>query len=177
MRVATGKDLLTLTFKSSERRALHHIVLRMIESYQVRPGEMDAKAAAAWYSTRGCETARMSEEETREWVAQLHQLKRGHLRMLQAWEVQLAHSPSTQGELRLTVEEAASLVAVLNDHRLLTAARNDIGQDEMNLRSIPALSSLGATQQAALYEIHFLGYLIEEILRALPHNCADWQKP
>ena len=176
MRVARAKDSLTLIFKAAEGRVLRRIVLSISQNYLLRPGEMDAKAAAVWYSTNGCEKAKMSAEETREWLAQLHQLKCGHLRLLQAWEQQLAHPAAAQCELRLTLEEAAGLVTVLNDHRLLAAARNDIGQDEMRLHSLPALGNLRAAQQTALYEIHFLGYLIEEILRALPHNCADWQE-
>lgn len=177
MRVARENNQLTFTYSLLESRLLRRVLQSIIGNYQMRPEDLDAPTAAAWYSTRGCEAARMSAEETREWLWQMHQLKSGHLRLLVDWDRQLAGGPGDLRELRIPVDEGSTLITVLNDYRLWAAARNDIGEGEMTLLSLRDLGHLKPAQQNALFEIHFLAQLIEEILRFLPGNCADWNEP
>ena len=72
--------------------------------------------------------------------------------------------------LTLTLDETSELVTILNDHRLLAAARNEIGQAEMDLNNMAAFNALPAPQQTALTEIHFLAYLIETLLNLLSNE-------
>jgi len=68
MRAARRKDDLVLEFGSVEKQILLHTIAAILENYKRKPADIDPRTAAVWYSTRGCKSAGMSEEETREWV-------------------------------------------------------------------------------------------------------------
>jgi hypothetical protein len=174
MNATRENDRLRLTYNSIESRVLRHIFEIVIANYKVPPEQMDPKTAAVWYSTRGCESVQMSAEETRDWLHQLHGFKSANLVLLEEWVDQLARRKEGQHELRLKLEQAASLLTVLNDHRLLAAARNDIGQAEMDLPTHEAFQKLTQPQQLALFEIHLLAWMIEEILRLTAPEAANW---
>lgn len=169
-----GKELV-LAFNAVESRIVLRILRSIIENYRLRPDQLDPRVAAVWYSSRGCQTAKMSAEETRDWLETLHSYKSANLQCLEEWTRSLAGA-KPRPQLRLRLEEAASLVTVLNDHRLMAAARNDIGQAEMDMHLSSAIGRLKPAQQAALYEIHFLAYLIEEILRHTAPEAAGWME-
>jgi hypothetical protein len=174
MNAQRDKEHVRLTFNLLEARILRQILDELIANYAVPPDEMDAKGASVWYSTRGCETAKMTAEETRDWLEQLHGFRSANLALLQEWSRQLARRQEGHFALRVPLAEAATLVGVLNDHRLLVAARNDIGQTEMDLAADVALKQLTARQQTALFEIHLLGWMIEELLRLIAPEAAAW---
>jgi hypothetical protein len=90
-----------------------------------------------------------------------------NLKLIEAWQAQLENGDAGRFQLSLTTDEAPSFLAVINDHRLLTAAQQTIGEDEMGLQSLRQISRLSADKQAALYEIHLLAYLMEELLALL----------
>jgi hypothetical protein len=163
--------LLGLTFFESQ--VLRQILLFIGETYGKKPSELDPPAVAAWYSTRGCESAGMSSEETQDWVAQMHEFRSGRRVFIEKCVQNLrAKEIAKPLELTLGLEEASELVTILNDHRLLTAARNEIGQKEMDLNSMADFSALPAPQQTALTEIHFLAYLIESLLHLLSQDAT-----
>ncbi len=169
---------LILTFGFFENQVLKRIFHSIIQNYQVKPDELDSRVAEAWYSTRGCRTAKMSAEETREWLENLHAYKSGTLALLEDWLRQLARHKAKAGryQLKLKLTDAPSLLTVLNDHRLFAAATHNIGQDEMDMHSLIELQELAPDQQAALYEIHFLAWLMEEILRLSAPEAAAWME-
>lgn len=146
------------------RRALEVL----IENYRVDPSDLDPATAAAWYSTRGCQSAGLSAEDTRDWLASLHEIKSTGLRRLQAWVAQLAKAQPGGATLHLEAEDVDPFMIAINDYRLLQAARHDIGDPEMDLRSDTDLEQLAPARRAALIEIHFLAWLIEEIILSLP---------
>jgi hypothetical protein len=172
MQAARTRDTLSLTFSFFESRIIQHILRQIMVNYQTKPEQLDAKAAAVWYSTRGCETAKMSAEDTQEWVENLHHYKSANVQHLIKWSRRLATLNKT-GQCRLNVklDHAPILLTALNDHRLLIAATHDIGQEEMDSLTI---SSLKPAQQTAISEIDFLGAIIQEILRFLPGNPGGW---
>jgi len=49
----------------------------------------------------------------------------------------------------------------------LLAAHHNIGEQEMNMRTLAAFSKLPPPQQTALFEMEFLAYLIDELLQLL----------
>lgn len=167
MRVARQNEQLTLTLNVFERRLLHHILTAILRNYRIKPEEIHPKVAAVWYSRRGCETARMSPEETSQWVESLYKDRRSRSERIGDWAAQLVAQTSGHSQLQIKTDEASDLMTVLNDHRLWLAARHDIGQTEMDLHSLEAMAKIKPTQQTALYEIHFLACIIEGILRAL----------
>ena len=109
----------------------------------------------------------MSAEETREWLNHLHGFKCANVVLIEEWRRQLARIPAGPRQLQLKFGEAPKLVTVLNDHRLLAAARHGIGQAEMDLHTVSDLAQLSLDRQTALYEIELLAYIMEEILRLL----------
>ena len=177
MQTARNRDTLSLTFSFFESRILQHILRQIMVNYQTKPEQLDPKAAAVWYSTRGCEQAKMSAEDTREWVENLHRYKSANVQHLIKWSRRLAVlNKAGHCQLNVKLDDAPILLTALNDHRLLVAATHDIGEKEMDLRSLPGINSLQAAQQTAVSEIHFLAVIIEEILRFLPGNPAGWME-
>ncbi len=176
MRAARQNDRITLSFGAFESQVLRRIISTLIQNYKIKPAEMGPKEAAVWYSTRGCESAKMSAEETRDWLEQLHGFRSANLDRLEDWAKQLTAAREDHFELRVPLAEADKLITLLNDHRLLAAARHDIGQPEMDLCSLAAFNALTPMQLNALDEIHFLACLIEALLRLLPNSGADWQE-
>jgi len=167
MRLRRENDLLLFTLNLLESRLLLRVFRQLGTHYRLKPGELDLKAASAWYSTRGCATAKMSKQETEEWVEHLHAFKGARLPRLEDWARQLSEIKRAQAHLRLPMDDASAFLTTLNDYRLLTAARRDIGQKEMDIRSPPQLLKLPPDRQEALMEIHLLAWLIEETLRLL----------
>ena len=49
----------------------------------------------------------------------------------------------------------------------MAAAKHDVGEDEMSLRTPMELAALPEERQQALLEIHFLAWIIEETLREI----------
>ena len=176
MNAAREGEALTLTFDRLERELLRHILGRIIANYRAKPEQLGPKAASAWYSTQGCNSVKMSAEETREWVESLRQYKSANAERLQACVEQISQIGAGQAALKISLEDASGLMVALNDHRLLLAARHDISQKEMDVRSLPDFSRLPAAQQTALSEIHLLAWIIEEILRFLPGDPGGWME-
>ena len=174
MRFARKDGRLALTCNLPHSRFLRRILNSIADNYQIKPAQMDPKSAVAWYSRRGCETAKLSEDDTREWLDALHGFRSARLGLLQEWIAQLAAPKAGEYELLVKPEEAHHLVGVFNDHRLLLAARNDIGQAEMDVHLLSATGQLSPARQAALFEIHLLAQIIEELLRWISPEAAQW---
>ena len=109
----------------------------------------------------------MSDAESADWIKQLQAVRSGRLETLQKWLADLRARTPGAFTLRVGFEKAETLMTAFNDHRLLLAAQHDIGEGEMDLRTLSALTSLPAEKQSALYEIHFLAYIIEELIHLL----------
>jgi type IV secretory pathway ATPase VirB11/archaellum biosynthesis ATPase len=116
----------------------------------------------------------MSDEQTREWIENLHSLKGANLALLRRWARNLRPRPNHILQLELTDEDSQTLVTVLNDHRLMCAARYDIGEAEMNLRTLTELQNVAPRRRMALVDIMFLASIIETVLALLPGNYGDW---
>jgi hypothetical protein len=168
MHARREQSFILLGFSFFESQVLGQILAFIKEQYRKKPSELDPETAASWYSVRGCETAGMSKEETRDWLSQMHDYRSGRIDAIEGVISSLrSEDPGEPMELRLTTDQAVDLVTVLNDHRLLVSARNEIGQNEMDVHSMAEFSALPAPQQTALTEVHFLAYIIEGLLHLL----------
>jgi len=167
MRVTKEGDVLSLSLNLFEGRILRQALLAIRQNYRVPPGEADSKMRGVWYAEEGCRRAGMSAEETEEWQRHLHGFRSDNLKLLERWCEEMARRRGGRYQVSLSAEEASSFLTVVNDHRLLLAARHDIGQREMDCHSLREISRLPPAQQAALYEIHVLAYLMEELIRWL----------
>src|SRR5438034_5427389 len=79
------KERIDFIFSTLECNIIERVLTAIIKNYQVPPDELDEKSAAVWYSTRGCQAARMSAEETADWIRQLHAVRSSRLELLQKW--------------------------------------------------------------------------------------------
>jgi len=157
----------TLDLGFIESQILLQSLKTIWQNYQVNPREMDDATSAVWYSRRGCESAGMSNEEATDWVDNLHQAKLGNLELLERWIRALSRKKEGGCRVRIKIDEASSFLSVLNDHRLLVAARNGIGEAEMDVELIDRLKSLPPNQQTALLEMDLIGAVMEEVMRKL----------
>jgi len=167
MRVKRDNDALLFSLNALEGRVLLQVFQHLVAMYRLKPDEIGGQISQAWYSTRGCESARATPEETREWVEHLHSFKTARLVHLEEWSRQLAPVAGARLPLRVPLEDAPDFVATINDHRLMAAAEHNVGQDEMDLRTPQELAALPEERQQALLEIHFLAWIIEETLREM----------
>jgi hypothetical protein len=174
MRAARRNDELVLQFGEVEKGLLLHTVGAILQNYRLKPGELDRKTAAVWYSTRGCKNAGMSDEETREWVDSLYSFKGANAELLERWCAQIKEVEPGKFELAVKLVEASSLVTIINDHRLHLAAIHDIGQSDMDLRDWAEGAQLSDEKQSALVQIELLGWLIEVVLRLTAPEAASW---
>jgi len=167
-------DTIVITLGSGEAVVLRHALMSVASAYRTSPDKIDPRTGAVWYSTRGCRAADMSAEDAAEWIGQMHAFKSENLSLIDGWLRQLAKRTSRRTVLALMLGHADAFVRVLNDHRLRAAAENDIGQDEMDLRDLGAAEELEPQRQTALIEIHFLAWIIEEILRLTAPDATRW---
>jgi hypothetical protein len=165
MRVGHGKNHFIIALNPLESRILLRVFQALAQEYRLKPGEVDPKVAAAWYSTQGCVTAKMTDDEIYEWVGHLQSLKSATLDRLEEWGKQLSGMELTEYPLHLRAEDVDSFLTVLNDYRLMMASRHDIGQAELSLPSVAEWLALAPERRAALFEIDFLGMIMEETLR------------
>jgi hypothetical protein len=164
----------SLRFNALESRLLRTVFAEIIEHYRLKPDQIDPKLAAVWYYTRGCQSAGLSEDETRDWLEALRSYKIAHLRLLEECLASIRQPKDGVYQVRVDANQAATLITVLNDHRLLAAAKHDVGQAEMDAHSIDDFSRLRSDQQAALCAIHFLASVIEELIRLIAPEAAHW---
>src|SRR5688572_29926785 len=109
----------------------------------------------------------MSEAETQEWLEQLHSIKTANLNRITSWLRELALSKQKDPLLKLSLPDASFFMMAINDYRLMMAARCNIGEQEMTIRSMDDLLKLPAARREGLFEVHFLAWLMEEILGTL----------
>ncbi len=155
-------------------RRLATVLQEIRANYQLRPEDLHPKIAAVWYSTRGCASARMTPDETREWLAHLHGFKSENVARIDRWVATLTAPTTEAHRLELSSEDAAALMIVLNDQRLLLAARQDIGEAQMTVQTLTELRRLPLPQRKAVFDIHFLAAVIAHILDQMPGAPGDW---
>lgn len=177
MRAARRNNELVLQFGALEKEILLQTVAAILENYKLKPADLDPRTAAVWYSTRGCKSAGMSEDETREWVETLYDFKGANARLLERCCAQIKEIEPGQFELAVKLADAATLVTVINDHRLHLAAIHEIGQADMDMRGwMDEEEQLPTEKQSALVQIELLGWLIEVILRLTTPEAASWSE-
>ena len=174
MRILRTKDQVVLMASAAEARWVGHILRTLIDRYRIPPDELDVKTAGVWYSTRGCTAATMSAEETREWIQHLQEFKGARLQVLERCEAHLRTVPPDRvARLSLSLAEASELIIALNDHRLAQAAQHNIGETEMTCE-LKNWHRLRPEQHQALAEIHLLAQMIEQLVRSVAPEAADW---
>lgn len=167
MRVKRDNDAVLFSFNALEGRVLLQVFQHLAAMYRFKPENLDSEISHAWYSTHGCESARATPEETREWVEHLHAFKTARLSSIEEWSRQLAPAAGKRLQIRVPLDDAPAFVATINDHRLMAAAQHNVGEEEMSFRTPMELSALPEERQQALLEIHFLAWIIEETLREI----------
>jgi hypothetical protein len=174
MKASRENDQIVLRLAPSEAQFLRRIFAGIIRQYLLKPDEVHPSVADVWYSKRGCVSAGLNEEQTREWIENLHNLKSANVAALRRWRRSIAPRGDVATTLALSDEDSQALLIVLNDHRLMCAARHNIGEQEMDIRTIAQVEQLRPRQRAALMDVMFLGAIIETLLALLPGGYGDW---
>lgn len=168
MRIRREEDLILLIFNSHEAKVLLPILVELADDYRAKPEDLDPKARAIWYSKGGFKNAKLSAQDTEDWIEQMHGFKSANLAAIERWCQALSkHEAGLPKQIKLTLEEAHQFVTVINDQRLLLAARHDIGQTEMDMILPFADPSLSGPRKLALFQIHFLALMIEQVIGML----------
>jgi hypothetical protein len=174
MKASRENDQIVLRLAASEVQFLRRIFASIIRQYLLKPEEVHPRVADVWYSNRGCVSAGLNEEQTREWIENLHHLKSANVAALRRWRRSIAPRGDAIVTLALSDEDSQALLTVLNDHRLMCAARHNIGDEEMSIRTITQIEKLRPRQRGALMDIMFLAAIIETLLALLPGGYGDW---
>ena len=173
MKASRENDQIVLRLAPSEAQFLRRIFASIIRQYVLKPDKVHPRVADVWYSKRGCISAGLSEEQTREWIENLHNMKGANIAALRRWRRSIAPRGEAVATLALGDEDSQVLLTVLNDHRLMCAARHNIGEDEMDIRTIAQIEKLRPRQRTALMDVMFLGAIIETLLARLPGGYGD----
>lgn len=166
MRVKRDSEVIVITFNVLEGRFFNQILERIAAVYRAKPGTLGGAIEEVLYSTKGC-AAETTPEEAGEWAEQLRGIKSSRLTLIDDWSGQLKSGGALRVHLKVKIGDAPAFIGAINDHRLISSAEHDIGEDEMSLRDPSEMASLPDERQGALLEIHFLAWIMEEVLRAL----------
>jgi len=176
MYAAKRKGRLTLTIEAGERRQVRCILESIIRNYETPPEALPEPVAQVWYSTAGCRSARMSREQTAEWINELRAIRKSRLRLLQRCARQLQSTGKGSSELRMSMDQAAALMTSLNDHRLFLSAQHELGEAEMSLPFFASAAALTPARRKALFEVSALAYVIEVLLSVIDPEAVSWQE-
>ena len=166
MHAQRNTDSIQLSLGLFESKVLRQILMFIRNEYRKQPSELDRETAGAWYNVGGA--MHMTAEEQVDWLQQMHEFKSARVDLMEKWIKSLETAqPDNPAELTLPLAAIPDFLTVINDHRLLTAARNEIGQAEMDVRTMADFTALPPLQQTALTEIHFLAGLMEHLLYLL----------
>ena len=115
MKALRENDQIVLRLAPSEAQFLRRIFAGIIRQYLLKPDEVHPSVADVWYSKRGCLSAGLNEEQTREWIENLHHLKSANVAALRRWRRSIASRDETVVTLTLGDEESqafAEFIAV-----------------------------------------------------------------
>jgi hypothetical protein len=174
MHAAKRKGRLTLTIEARERRLFRRVLQAIIRNYKKPPEALPAPAARVWYSTAGCQSARMSAEQTGEWIGELRAIRKSRLRLLERCVRQMKSASKGSSELKLSIVHAATLMTSLNDHRLFLAARHNLGEAELDWPTLASVAALKPARRKALFEISVLALVIEILLSVIDPEAVNW---
>ena len=166
MRVKRETGAIVIAFNALEGRFIAQILARIADTYRTKPDHLAGQAGDLLYTAKGCAEG-TSPEEVRDWRDQLHGLKLARLTLIEDWLARLNDGGVLRTRLTVKPGDAHDFVGTINDHRLLTAAEHGIGEEEMTLRNPDQMDALPPARQSALLEIHFLAWIIEEVLGAM----------
>jgi hypothetical protein len=176
MQARADSTQINFLFSLYESRLLRRVFNQLSRDYEFKPDQTDPALAKVWYSTQGCKTGQMDEEATKEFLQTLHSYKSALSAKLKQWAEGLARGKENAYPLTLKLDDAPDLLTALNDYRLAAAARHDIGQAEMDTHLFAESTALTPKQQKALFEVHFLAFIIEEILHLMPGDYSNWRE-
>lgn len=144
-----------------ESALLRQVLEGLREAYATAPGELDPMVANLWYGRNGLREAGIRGEEAMQWVEGLHEARVGRQAALERWLRSLPQ-PGHAGVWKVGADEIETLVASLNDHRLRRAGEFDLGERDLEVKS---MEKARGDRRVALVEIHFLAWMIELLLQ------------
>lgn len=163
MQVNGYPDFLEIVLFPTETALLRSILHEIHRAYAIPADQLESTVRSVWFSGEGFRSAEMSPEDIEEWNQALHEFRGQNRVRCHEWILLLAQGGDPL-LWRIGKEETDTLLTMLNDYRLYQAARNHIGQAEMEGDFALVEST---AQRMALMEIRFLDWLIEMLLQGL----------
>ena len=162
MKISKGKSGgRQVELAGQESALLWQVLEGLREAYQTAPGELDPMVANLWYGRAGLKEAGIRGEEAIHWIEGLHEVRLGRQVAVQRWMKSMPKAGHS-GVWDIPESDLETLVASLNDHRLRRAGEFDLGESDLEVRS---MEKARGDKRVALVEIHFLAWMIEMILQ------------
>lgn len=159
MHVEKENDFYRIVLPPAEASILKHCFVQIFDAYRVKPDELPEKIEEVWYQSASHQT--IADEDAHEWAEHLYKFRGENCKNIEKW-IAILSSNDALVDWRLPSQEIDSLLTVVNDYRLYRGAEWDISQADMesdfNLVANPR-------KRLALLEIHFLGWLMELLLK------------
>lgn len=129
-------------------------------AYRTPPAELDPMVGNVWYRQAGLREVGIRGEDALHWVEGLHEVRLGREKLAGHW-IKTLPTMGQAGRWHLPEDEVEPFLATLNDHRLRRAAEFDLGEGDLEVRTMERAKG---DKRVALVEIHFLAWMIELIL-------------
>lgn len=160
MQVIRHAKQLEIILFEPEAYLLRHSLSEIIRNYQMDCNELPVEVQKIWFNTDS-----MQDEEDRElWAEQLRDFRGQNSKLAKRILQELESSKTWPAVIHVDLQEAETLMIIINDHRLYLAAVNNVGEQEMDVEWDQISDSLSRN---AVMNIHFLAWLIELILHRL----------
>jgi len=128
----------------------------------MRAADLDDEVRAVWYSRRGRVSSEWDEEDFQQWLEQLREIRADYAESAEAWLEEWKALGSEGMVWTLRESHVDIFLTMLNDYRLATAARFQIGEAEMTQ---PWDDITDSIKRNALAEIHLLAVMMECVLQ------------
>ncbi|MDE1171985.1 MAG: hypothetical protein PW734_12395 [Verrucomicrobium sp.] len=173
MKAHFAEGMLALEFENSEKELLILSLVETFNMYEIDPAQLPERLQRYWtglLSTRQAQDADLEEAASDLRDTRLA-WRSDRAKLLEQW---LGAEGNLTGEgddlFTLDDDEIEAFLAILNERRLLLAALNGIGETQMDVN--PAALPTREMQRA-VWEIHFLAYVMENCLAALSDGGSE----
>jgi hypothetical protein len=170
MRILKSAGVFRFLFFSGERVLLQIILDKMCLHYQIPLDQLGEGVRNQWMHLEGIVHSGF-ESEQEYWEEHWESLRSERETLCVQWKEELQQLPfSEKTEWQVKEDQAENLLKIFNDHRLLTACREGLTQQDM-AGSFQDLHHPG--KQQGLLEVDFLAYLMELLLEEMNGSQMD----
>jgi len=162
VQVIRRKEELDIILFQPEAHLMKRSLDEIYSNYRTKPEDLPESIKQLWHS-HACE---LEPEDRKIWLEHLSEFRGFNSQLIQRLSVQLDGIKNWPVILTVSLQEADSLLTILNDQRLYLAAAHEVGEQEMNQDWEVVIQS---PEKQVVVNIHFLAWLIELVIMRLDH--------